>query len=274
MGSGDSQATASWPDGAFAASAVVTLTPATPTAAPAGFGPGGYAVALSVNDASTAPPTAVTKFVLPVTVHIVPQPQGEVPAFSTDGGTTWTSLPQIVARLLPVGVSAGYSREADGSIDILTLEPGVFGVLPDVTPPGQPTNVSARFVRGGLTLTWGPAPDASQIVGYQILLDGHMVLTKSGTGRRAVVHAFHPTGQTVYRVAAVDAAGNVGKPSRPFVVVPTRAAAGAPAPAAALGVGSLHLAAHPQRQAPGDRAEAAAGVVLELGRPGAERRTT
>ena len=221
VGSGDSNATASWPDGAFAASAVVTLTPATPTVAPAGFGPGGYAVALAVNDAATAPPTAVTTFVLPVTVHIVPQPQGEVPAFSTDGGTTWAALQQIAPGTLPVGVSAGYSREADGSIDILTLEPGVFGLLPDVTPPGQPTNVSARFVQRGLTLTWGPAPDASQIVGYQILFDGIPLLTKSGTGRRAVAHRFHATGLTVYRVRAEDAAGNFGKPSRPFVVVPT-----------------------------------------------------
>ena len=77
VGSGDSNALASWPDGAFAASAVVTLTPATPTAAPAGFGAGGYAVSLAVNDASTNPPTPVTTFVLPVTIHIVPQPQGE-----------------------------------------------------------------------------------------------------------------------------------------------------------------------------------------------------
>jgi hypothetical protein len=90
--------------------------------------------------------------------------------------------------------------------------------------------VSARFIRGGLTLTWGPAPDASPIVGYQILLDGHMVLTKSGTGRRAVAHAFHPGAQTVYRVVAVDAAGNIGKPSRPFVVVPTVRPQGLPRP--------------------------------------------
>jgi hypothetical protein len=220
VGSGDSNANASWPDGAFTASAVVTLTPATPTTAPAGFGPGGYAVSLAVNDASTAPPTAVTTFVLPVTVHIVAQPQGEVPAYSTDGGTTWAALPQIAPGTLPVGVSAGYSRETDGSIDILTLEPGLFGLLPDVTPPGQPTNVSARFVQGGLTLTWGPAPDASPIVKYEVLLNGQPLLSKSGTGRRAVVHAFHPAGPSVYRVVAVDAAGNVVKPSQAFVVVP------------------------------------------------------
>jgi len=230
VGSGDSQATASWPDGAFAASAVVTLTPATPTAAPAGFGAGGYAVSLAVNDASTSPPTAVSTFVLPVTVHIVPQPQGEVPVYSTDGGATWHALQAIVPGTLPVGVSEGYSRETDGSIDILTLVPGLFGELPDVTPPGPPANVAAAFVNGGLTLTWGPAPDASPIVQYQVLLDGQKVISKSGSARRAVAHAFHPTGPSVYRVVAVDAAGNVGTPSKPFVVLPTARPSGLPSP--------------------------------------------
>jgi Domain of unknown function (DUF1906) len=230
VGSGDSQATASWHDGAFAASAVVTLTPATPTAAPAGFGAGGYAVSLAVNDASTSPPTAVPTFVLPVTVHIVPQPPGEVPVYSTDGGATWHALQAIVPGALPVGVSEGYSREADGSIDILTLVPGLFGELPDVTPPGPPANVSAAFVNGGLTLTWAPAPDASPIVQYQVLLDGQKVISKSGSARRAVAHAFHPTGPSVYRVVAVDAAGNVGTPSKPIVVLPTARPSGLPRP--------------------------------------------
>jgi hypothetical protein len=90
-----------------------------------------------------------------------------------------------------------------------------------VTPPGQPTNVSARFVHGSLVLTWGPAPDASQIVGYQVLSNGVPLVTKSGTGRRAVVRRFRAAGQTVFRVVAEDAAGNFGKPSGPFVVVPT-----------------------------------------------------
>jgi hypothetical protein len=36
------------------------------------------------------------------------------------------------------------------------------------------------------------------------------------------VRAFHPAAQTVYRVRAVDSAGNVGKPSPPIVVLPTK----------------------------------------------------
>jgi hypothetical protein len=44
------------------------------------------------------------------------------------------------------------------------------------------------------------------------------------------VHTFHPAGQTVYRVEAVDGAGNVGKPSRPLVIVPTAKPAKLPRP--------------------------------------------
>ena len=91
------------------------------------------------------------------------------------------------------------------------------------------------------------------------------MLTKSGTGRRAVVHTFHATGTTVFRVQAVDAAGNVGTPSRPFVVVPAVRPVGPAAAAAALGVGSVHVAAHPQRPAARGRAEADAGLVLDVG---------
>jgi hypothetical protein len=228
VGSGDSQATATWPQGAFTATAAVTLTPVDPTVVPAIKG--GYAVQLAVDDASTAPPTPVTAFTLPVTIHIVPQPAGVTPSVSLDGGATWKTLPPLVNGLLPTGTQAGFAREPDRSIDILTLVPGMFGLLPDTTPPGQPTNVSARFVNGGLVLTWGPAPDESQIVEYRVLLDGQPVVTKSGSARRAVARAFHPTAPSVYRVVAVDAAGNVGQPSKPFVVVPSARPAGLPRP--------------------------------------------
>ncbi|HEV2592905.1 MAG TPA: hypothetical protein VGU02_13545, partial [Gaiellaceae bacterium] len=46
----------------------------------------------------------------------------------------------------------------------------------------------------------------------------------------ALVHTFHPAGKTVYRVQAVDAAGNAGKVSRPLVVAPTLKPAKLPKP--------------------------------------------
>jgi hypothetical protein len=47
-------------------------------------------------------------------------------------------------------------------------------------------------------------------------------VTVPAASRRAVVHAFHPSAPSVYRVQSVDGAGNVSTPSRALVVVPTK----------------------------------------------------
>jgi hypothetical protein len=131
--------------------------------------------------------------------------------------------------VLPAGVDVGYTTETDGSIDILTLVPGWFGLGADITPPSASGPVTARFTRGALTLAWQPATDnGGAIASYDILFDGSPVASVSGRSRRAVVRAFHPTAQTVYRVRATDAAGNAGKPSPAIVVLPTKRPADVP----------------------------------------------
>ena len=115
-----------------------------------------------------------------------------------------------------------------------------------------------------MTLTWGPAPDASPIVQYQVLLDGQKMISKSGTARRAVAHTFHATGQSVYRVVAVDAAGNVGTPSKPFVVLPTVRPSGLPRPIPRW-AWDLYAWQHTHSGTrPARRAEEAARLVLAL----------
>lgn len=216
VGSGDGKATASWPSGAFTTPVAVTLTPTQQPPAP-----NGYAVQLTVMDTSTTPPTPVTSFASALTVHVDAIGPGLAPQWSTDG-TTWTPLPLLTSATLPPGVQAGFTVEPDGSFDVLTLVPGYVGLLPDTVPPSQPQGFTGRFLNAALRLSWLPATDNSGAVAtYQVLLDGNPLSTVPGSTPRAIVHAFHPTGQTVYRVEAVDAAGNAGKPSRPLVVVPT-----------------------------------------------------
>ncbi|HEX7084134.1 MAG TPA: DUF1906 domain-containing protein [Gaiellaceae bacterium] len=232
VGSGDSQASAAWQAGTFPATAVVTLTPTPPPATlPPGYGAGGYAVALSVVDASVSPPTPIASFQKPVDVHVVPQPGPRVPLLSTDGGATWRQLPKLSGSFaLPAGVRAAYAVNPDGSFDVLTLDAGILALLPDASPPAKPV-VQGRFVKGALRLSWKPAADNSGRIGsYQVLLDGRLLKTVPGTARLATTKAFHPKGITVYRVQAVDAAGNVGKPSRPVVVVPAAKPTGVPRP--------------------------------------------
>ena len=53
-------------------------------------------------------------------------------------------------------------------------------------------------------------------------------MTVPAASRRAIVHAFHPSAPSVYRVQSVDGAGNVSTPSRALVVVPTKRPTGLP----------------------------------------------
>jgi hypothetical protein len=202
VGSGDNRALATWPDGAFGIPVVVTLTPVTPPP------PGGYGVHLTVTESETSTP--VTTFGAPMTIHITAA-AGLAPATSADG-VTWTPLPKTA-----------YTSTPDGGVDITTTVPGYFGVVADATPPGQVVGVTGRFLKGALRLSWPAATDnTGSVASYEVLLDGSPLASVPGGTRRAIVRAFHPTAQTVYRVRAVDAAGNLGKPSRPLVVRPTK----------------------------------------------------
>jgi hypothetical protein len=212
VGSGEGKGTATWVAGSFDTTAVVTLTPTTAPPSPTGYG-----VRLTVTDPATS--IAVARFGAPVVVHLLMQTGGLAPSWSLDG-TVWKPLRKLASASLPPDVDAGYTLDPDGTIEILTLVPGYFGLLPDTTPPSQ-VQATARFVKGALRLAWPAATDnTGAVAGYQVLLDGTAVSTLPAKARRVIVRGFH-TGQTVYRVRAVDASGILGKVSRPVVVVPT-----------------------------------------------------
>jgi len=211
VGSGDGRAAAAWPAEAFTVPVVVTLTP---TSQPATTSD--YAVQLSVTQADTQTP--VTRFAAPVTVHLLTPAGSLVPSFSPDG-TTWKALPKLAPGAVPV--DAGYSLDPDGTVEIQTFVPGFFGLRTDTTPPTQPQAFAGRFTRSTLVLQWqGATDDSGTVASYQVLRDGTPVQKLKGTSRRVLVRAFHPSGLTVYRVRAVDASGNLGKPSRAVAVRP------------------------------------------------------
>ena len=197
----------------------VALTPVVPPPA------NGYAVQLTVTDTDTSTP--VTTFGAALTLHITGA-AGLAPSFSTDG-QTWTPLPKTA-----------YKAASDGGVDIQTTVPGFFALLPDTVPPTRPDGLTGRFVNGSLRLNWLASTDnAGPIVSYDVLLDGSPLVTVPAASRRAIVRTFHPGAPTVYRVQAVDGAGNTSTPSRALVVVPTKRPSRAAAGAAALGVGAL-----------------------------------
>ena len=107
--------------------------------------------------------------------------------------------------------------------------PGYFGLRLDGRPPTQPLTFAGHITRNTLVLQWqGATDDSGTVASYQVLLDVDPVQRLKGTSRRAVVRAFHATGLTVYRVRAVDASGNLGKPSRAVAVRPRARPTGVP----------------------------------------------
>jgi len=210
VGSGDGKATATWTSGSFPSTSVVTLTPT--TQAPA---PNGYAVQLTVTDSATSTP--VTRFGAPVSIHLAVPANGLAPSFSTDG-TTWKALPKLAP-----GIGGGYTLLGDGTVEIETLVPGFFGLLADTVAPTRPDGLSGRFVKGALRLSWqGASDNAGPVVRYDVLLDGTPAAHVTGASRRIIVRAFHPGTQTVYRVRAIDLAGNASIASKPVVVLPSK----------------------------------------------------
>ncbi len=210
VGSGDGKATATWTSEAFPSTAVVSLTPT--SQAPS---PNGYAVQLAVNDSQTSTP--ISRFGAPVDLHLAVQAFGLAPSFSTDG-TTWKPLPKVAS-----GIDAGYALLGDGTVEIETSVPGYFGLLADTVPPMRPAGVHGTFVKGALRLAWAASTDnAGPVATYDVLLDGVPSAHVAGGARHVTVRAFHPAAATVYRIRAIDLAGNASVSSRAIVVVPAK----------------------------------------------------
>ena len=210
VSAGDGFAVASWPAAAFAAPAVVTLTPAAQPPVP-----NGYAVQLTATESDNQAP--IDGFGAPITLHLLKPATGLTPAFSADG-QAWTPLQKLPPEGLGQTQLYGYTLDPDGTAEIQTLVPGWFGLVADTTPPTTPV-VNARLAQTGLYLSWGAAQDDGGVASYQVLRNGAPVIGLPATARRTVVRAPATGAQTVYRVQATDGAGNVGKPSSAVVVL-------------------------------------------------------
>ncbi len=217
--SADGLANVSWPASAFATQVVVTLTTAAPPPPPAT-----YAVDLAVTEADNQAP--VPGFGAPVTLHLLQPGAGSIPAFSPDG-TTWQQLPELTSAGLSEAVHSAYTIDADGTVEIQTLVPGLFGLVPDTQPPSRPI-VTARMSKNVLALSWPPATDNVRVATYDVLRNGTAVASLPGDARRTTVHGFSPASPSVFRIQALDAAGNAGKPSNAAVVVAHRRPQGLP----------------------------------------------
>ena len=224
----DGLATVSWPAGAFSRPANVTLTPAALARTQNGFGAGSYEVQLVAGPTDGSAP--ITSFAAPLVLHFAePAGAGVVPAVSAEG-QTWTVLLRLPRARLPAKATAGYTVATNGVVTVLTTVPGWFGLLRDVGPPTRPDTPSGRISGGALRLTWTPSQDNSgSIARYEILRGGSPVASVSGGSTSAAVRSLDPSGRSVFRVVAVDAAGNLSIPSGALLVVRRNRPADSPA---------------------------------------------
>jgi hypothetical protein len=121
----DNGTTITWPAGTFSAPVTVSATTATGLTKTT-LAVGSVAVQLNVTDASGA---AVTNFSSPIELVFTNVPAGAVPAYSHDGGATWTAIPELTGTTLPTGYPDGWYRDAAGNVHMLTLHATAFGTL-------------------------------------------------------------------------------------------------------------------------------------------------
>ncbi len=216
--SSDGEASVSWWENSFDESVVVTptLTPSTLTIPLPGFSAGSYVLQLQTVDELTG--ISISRFNTLLAIHVSSPPPGVVVAFSSDG-QSWKPIRRLSSAVFPVGSNSGYLVESDGSLDIYTFVPGYFALLQDIEPPTTPTTLRGRFVARKLMLRWRASSDNSgAIAGYQVTLNGAPIETLAGTAKSALLGK-PKNGRSIYRLRAIDAAGNKSPLSRYVKVV-------------------------------------------------------
>lgn len=224
--SNDGRVSVSWPAGALPQAATVAVTAGTLPRVEDGFADGSYVVQVQASPGNGGSP--ITTFASPATLLFKPPTTGTVPAFSRDG-TTWTVLLRLPGRRLPKGATAGYTARPDGSVVVTTLVTGWFGLLTDIAGPTRPAAPTTTFGNGRLTLHWRPSLDNSgTIASYRITRGGVPVRTVAGASTSSPLTPIAPGERAVFRVTALDGAGNASTPSAALLVVHKTRPADAP----------------------------------------------
>jgi Ca2+-binding RTX toxin-like protein len=137
--------TVAWTAATFPAGASLAASTA-PAAASAGFSSGSVAIDLGF----TVGGTPVHVFAAPIEITF-PALGARLPAYSTDGGVTWTAIPRLGGTALPGGQADGFYVDLAGATHVLTRHATTFGLLGPVV------------VRSGV---WVPATGPRRIVAF------------------------------------------------------------------------------------------------------------
>lgn len=224
-----SLATVTWEAGTFVAG-TVTVTQQTLTADVDGFSKTSpiVSIAYTAPGASESTPVFVQSpltVVFPASV-VPPEPY----VATSEDGTSFSPIVRLAKDALPAGQVDGYFVRNDGSIVVYTRHTSLFALLRDVQRPTRPTTLVASLRRTVLRLRWPPSADNSRVIAYYEIVRGKAIVAKvPGSRTAAGFSVARLTRTSVYKVLAVDPAGNVGRLSPGIKVVVARRPKGVPA---------------------------------------------
>lgn len=224
-----SLATVSWESGAFAAAGTVAVTQQTLTGNLDGFGKTGPVLSV----AYTAPGASESTPVFLQSPLRIVFPASAVPTkpyvATSEDGITFTPIVPLAKDELPSGQIDGYFARSDGSIVVYTRHTSLFALLHDVQAPSRPTTLVASLRGTVLRLRWPPAVDNSRTIAYYEIVRGRAIVAKvPGSHTATGFSVARLTKTSVYKVLAVDPAGNVGQLSPGIRIVVARRPKGVP----------------------------------------------
>jgi chitodextrinase len=128
-------------------------------------------------------------------------------------GTAVATLPGTTVSYTDTGLTPGtgynYQVTASDAAGNVSQPSNTLSVTTeaDTTPPTPPGNLTAASVTASQAgLSWTPSTDNVGVVGYQVLRDGSVIATVSGTSYTDTTVA--PSTSYTYQVVAYDAAAN------------------------------------------------------------------
>ncbi len=127
-----------------------------------------------------------------------------------------TALGALRLELNPEGAVFAFVN-TEGEV----LDRGVIqcsGTGPDRSPPAAPEGLAATAGGTQVALSWSPSADRVGVDRYRIVRDGALLAEVQTPATSFVDLTATPDGEHVYRLTAIDAAGNESPPSRPLSV--------------------------------------------------------
>jgi hypothetical protein len=210
------------------------------TSAGSGFAPGTQIVNVTARWAVAG--TYVTEFREPIEI-VFSNPSGAyvIPAWSTNGTSSWNTMGLLDGSTLPGGHADGFYRDSDG-VHVLTRHLTFFGLKLDDEAPSEPRDLAGVVAADGLTLRWIPGTDASGQLGNLVLfVNGEPYRNFGPTELEAKLGAFAANDTRTFTLVQLDAAGNASGQTRALRVVPQLTGKSLEDATAALGASGFAL---------------------------------